>query len=357
MDLNPTSAQQAIKDAVRRFCDEQITSQRLRAWETAERGVDAECWSAAASLGWFGIGLPVAAGGSGLGLTEVACLLEECARGLIPLCVSNAIGSAFALARVSPQHSSLAALASGERIVTLALEEENIRTPLLQRTCFDGDHVSGRKHYVADARFADWHMVAARDGEDISLALIARECGQSQAVLALDGARQAHVTYSRAPAERLTAPGSGLAQLQRMRREQSALALAQMLGSMDAALTMTVAYVKEREQFGQKIAVFQAVQHQVADMAMAYAAARHLAWQAITRLAADHLDAIDLPAACAFVGQAAKRITLTAHHLHGGAGYVVEHPLHYHSERVQALCIRHCSQAQALADVAASLLD
>ena len=57
---------------------------------------------------------------------------------------------------------------------------------------------------------------------------------------------------------------------------------------MEAVLDMTVAYVKEREQFGQKIAVFQAVQHQVADMATAYTAARHLAWQAITRAGGGH---------------------------------------------------------------------
>lgn len=361
MNLNPTSEQQAIKDAVRRFCDEQITPERLRAWEKSDAGVDSACWRAAAALGWFGVGLPAAAGGSGLGLAELACLLEECARGLVPRRTINAIRAAYALGRLSPEHASLPALARGDEVVTLALDEESVRDPASYTTTLeaDGQRIRGRKAYVVDAESSDWHLVAARDATgDLALALVARAGATVQGVRALDGDRQGHVTYTGAPVvSRLTPAGAGRQQLHDLRAEQSALVLAEMLGSMDAALAMTVAYVKEREQFGQKIAVFQAVQHQVADMAMAYTASRHLAWQAITRLAAGRTEGIDLPAACAFVGQAAKRVTLTAHHLHGGAGYVVEHPLHYHAERVQALCIRHTPESRALAAVAAALLD
>jgi len=119
---------------------------------------------------------------------------------------------------------------------------------------------------------------------------------------------------------------------------------------------MTVEYVKQREQFGQKIAVFQAVQHQVADMATTLTAARHLVWQAITRLAAGTADGSELPMAAAFAGQAFKRLTLSAHHLHGGAGYVIEHPLHYHAERAQSLCIRYAPEGAALEEIARQML-
>jgi len=92
-------------------------------------------------------------------------------------------------------------------------------------------------------------------------------------------------------------------------------------------------------------------------MATAYTASRHLAWQAISRLAAGTELGTDLAVAAAFVGQAYKRVTLTGHHLHGGAGYVVEHPLHYYAERAQALCIRCAPEGPALAAVASALLD
>jgi alkylation response protein AidB-like acyl-CoA dehydrogenase len=142
-----------------------------------------------------------------------------------------------------------------------------------------------------------------------------------------------------------------------MWREQVALGLAEMVGGMDAVLEMTVAYVKEREQFGQKIALFQAVRHQIADMGTRCVAARHLAWQAITRMATDNEQGRELETAAAYVGQAFKQICWTGHHLHGGAGFVVEHRLRFHSERAQSLCIRYAPERPALASIAAALLD
>ena len=136
-----------------------------------------------------------------------------------------------------------------------------------------------------------------------------------------------------------------------------ALALAEMVGGMDAVLELAVAYVKERQQFGQKIALFQAVRHQIADMGTQFTAARHLAWQAITRVASGTEQGHELASACAYVGPAFKRLCWTSHHLHGGAGFVVEHRMRFHSERAQSLCIRYAPEAPALAEIAASLLD
>lgn len=361
MRLAPTAEQQELKDAVRRFCDQQITPERLATWEKEPRGIDDASWRTIADLGWFGLALPVAAGGSGLGLVEVACVLEECARGLVPRRVMNAIRGAFALSSVDAGNEHLPALASGERTVALAFDEQGGRTPAAYAARIDGaadpPRLSGEKWYVADGQHADLHLVAARDAAGISLVLARRDAATIASLRSFDGDRQAVVRYDRVPVQRLSAAGEGGSALLRVQRQQTALALAEMIGGMDAALAMTVAYVKEREQFGQKIAVFQAVQHQVADMAMAHTASRHLAWQAITRMAAGTEAGTELETAAAYVGQAFKRLTLAAHHLHGGAGYVIEHPLHYHAERAQALCIRYAPEAAALAQIAQALLD
>ena len=362
MYLTPTSEQQELKDAVRRFCRAQITPERLAAWEKNPHGIDDATWRQIAALGWFGLGLPVASGGSGLGLVEVACVIEECARGLVPQRVINAIRGAVALARVDAAAAELGPLGRGERTVVLAADEESARDPAQYATrvgTVDGQLcVSGEKWYVADADASDLHLVVAREGDDVVLVLVdARETTRTP-LRTSDGERQAVVRYAGAPVvRRVSAVGQGFERWAQVQWQQRALGLAEMLGSMDAALAMTVDYVKAREQFGQKLAVFQAVQHQVADMAMAYTAARHLTWQAITRLAAGTADGGELSTAAAFVGQACKRVTLSAHHLHGGAGYVVEHPLHYHAERAQALCIRYAPEAPALAAIAARLLD
>lgn len=360
MRLTQTPEQQALCDAVERFCREQVTAERLQAWQREPRGVDAATWQAIADLGWFGLALPDACGGSGLGLVELAMLLQECGRGLIPRSVVNAIRAGWALARLDPAAPELADLAAGRAVLALAVDERHARDPRHFVTAIAGDHpprVHGEKWYVANGMSADWHVVAGGGRAGVQLALVAGEGTQRRALRTFDGEEQAVVVYAATAARRRLGAADAGPQLAALRREATALALAEMVGGMRAALDTTVAYVKEREQFGQKIAVFQAVQHQVADMAMAYTAARHLAWQAITRLAADTEQGGELEHAVAFAAPAFKRITWTAHHLHGGAGFVVEHPLHHHSERAQALAIRYAPDAPALAAVAAALLD
>lgn len=362
MQLTPTPEQQAVKDAVERFCQEQVTPERLVAWEREPRRIDAACWRAVSDLGWFGFGLPEARGGSGFGLVEVACLLHECARGLIPRSVIDAIRGGWALAQLDAHAPELTDVARGAAIVTTALDERSTSEPDAFATTVQtrGDRftVQGEKWYVPNGLSADLHIVAAREAKGVSLLLVAGEHCERTALRTFDGEEQAVVRYAATPALRRLGPaGDAAGALRALRRQATALGLAEMVGGMQAALDMTVAYVKEREQFGQKIAVFQAVQHQVADMATAYTAARHLAWQAITRMAAGSEEGMELMHAAAFIAPAFKRVTWSAHHLHGGAGFVVEHPLHYHSERAQALCIRYAPEARALATIASDLLD
>lgn len=362
MQLSPTAEQQELADAVERFCQQQVTPERLTAWQREPRGVDEASWRAVGALGWFGLGLPEAAGGSGLGLLEVALLLQACARGLVPRAVINAIHAGWALARLDPAAPELAALADGSAVLALALDEQHARDPRHFVTAVEGRgaaaSVRGEKWFVANGITADWHLVAARDAGGLSLLLVAGEAAQRERQRTFDGEEQARVRYDGVAVRRVVgAAGEAAVPLRRLRREATALALAEMVGGMQAALDMTVAYVKEREQFGQKIAVFQAVQHQVADMATAFTAARHLVWQAVSRMAAGSEQGGELETAVAYAAPAFKRITWTAHHLHGGAGFVVEHPLHHHSERAQTLAIRFAPEAPALATVAAALLD
>lgn len=358
MDLAFTTDQQELKDAVRRFCGEQITMARLDAWAREARGIDERSWRAIADMGWLGLGVPVAAGGSGLGLVEVACLLEECGRGLVPRSVVAAVRGAWALGRLAPDAPELRQVVTGAACVTVACDEEQGRDARQYATRLAGGtaaRVSGTKAFVPNGASADYFIVAARDGSEVALALVSRDQARCQALRTFDGDPQAHVSFADAAVlRRLATGGAAFDQLQ---REQAALALAEMLGSMDGVLDMTVKYVKEREQFGQKIAVFQAVQHQVADMGTALTAARHLAWRAITRLALGRAEAGELEHALAYVAPACRRVTLTGHHLHGGAGFVVEHPLHHHSERAHSLAIRYAPEAATLGAVARRLLD
>jgi alkylation response protein AidB-like acyl-CoA dehydrogenase len=362
MDLVLTPAQEALRAAVERFGRDQITPERLVAWQAEPRGIDATAWYTIAELGWFGLGIAEASGGTDAGLAEVAVVLQECARVLVPRSVINAIRGAWAFGRLARDAPELGDVAAGTRVVALALDERDARDPANYGTVIESGsgtpRLRGEKSYVPNGLTADLYVVAAREEQGTSLVVTWPAAVQRQPLRTFDGEEQAIVRFAGTPIERrLGAAGEAASAIRALRREGTALALAEMIGGMQAALEMTVAYVKEREQFGQKLAVFQAVQHQVADMATAYTAARHLAWQAITRIAAGTEEGMELMHAAAFVPQAFKRLTCSAHHLHGGAGYVVEHPLHHHSERAQALCIRHAPEAAALATIASELLD
>jgi 3-oxocholest-4-en-26-oyl-CoA dehydrogenase beta subunit len=364
MRPEPTAEQAELKTAVRDFVQREITPERLLAWESDPLGAPPEMRRSLAELGWLGLGVPGEAGGSGAPFVDVACLLEECARGLLPRALIGAIRGTVALADVAPGATALGAVAQGERTVALALDETAAPRPERYATSVASDGsgvvVRGEKVFVPDADASDLHLVAAREGSGVSLVLVDRH-GRgvtTQPVRGFGGDRQAHVTYAGAPVvERLSKPGEAAAALDELRRRQVALALAEMLGGIAAVLDMTVAYVKEREQFGQKIAIFQAVRHQVADMGTRATAARHLAWQAITRISNGSEQGHELTTAVAYVGQAFKQICWAGHHLHGGAGFVVEHRLRFHSERAQSLCIRYTPEAPALAEIASALLD
>ena len=364
MNFLPTPEQQELKNAVRQFVTAECTPERLLAWESDPSGVDETTRRAVADLGWIGVGVPEEAGGTGGTLVDLAFLVEECARGLLPRPLIGAIRAAAALADLDPAAPLLADLVAGSKTLALAFDEETARHPAGYRTAIvagdRGARVSGRKAYVPDALDADLHLVAAREGDGTSLVLVERRAPavQASAVQTFGGDRQAHVVYEGAPvAARIRAAGKADASLARLRRRQVALALAEMSGGMDAVLEMAVAYVKEREQFGQKIALFQAVRHQIADMGTTYTAARHLVWQAISRVASGTEEGHELASAAAYVGQAFKRLCWASHHLHGGAGFVVEHRMRFHSERAQSLCIRYTPEAPALEEIAAALLD
>jgi alkylation response protein AidB-like acyl-CoA dehydrogenase len=363
MNPVPTAEQAELKAAVREFCEREVTPERLLAWESAPLTVD-ELRRSIAGLGWLSIGAPATAGGGGSPLVDVACLVEECARGLLPRPLIAAIRSTIALADLDLEHALLPGLATGERSLALALDEEGTRLPALYRTMIGGSNgrtsVVGTKAYVPEAAEADYHLVAGREADGVSVVIVERSAPgvRVQPVRGFGGDRQAHVNYDRAPvASRVGAPGTAADALELVWRRQVALALAEMVGGMGAVLEMTVAYVKEREQFGQKIALFQAVRHQIADMGTAFTAARHLAWQAISRISAGTEEGGELASAVAYVGQAFKRLCWTGHHLHGGAAFVVEHRMRFHSERAQSLCVRYTPEAKALAEVASRLLD
>jgi alkylation response protein AidB-like acyl-CoA dehydrogenase len=126
-------------------------------------------------------------------------------------------------------------------------------------------------------------------------------------------------------------------QLRRVANALVALDCLDLVGVGEAVIQRTVDYTTMREQFGRPIASFQAAQHLVADMHIALAAARLAAQSAVFWIGRGH-TATRQTAVARMRAADVKKITLDAHQLHGGMGYVVDTDLHLFSERARVLC-------------------
>jgi alkylation response protein AidB-like acyl-CoA dehydrogenase len=150
-------------------------------------------------------------------------------------------------------------------------------------------------------------------------------------------------------------PGTAWPRWEQLRRRLAALLCAELVGGADITLEMTVQHVSEREQFGARLGTFQAVQQMAAVMAIDLEAARHLTRQALWRLAEGLPADRDVAIAKAWTGRAYRDVTVLAHQLHGGAGYVIEHPLHRHSLRAKETELLLGSTEEWLLDLADQL--
>jgi len=368
MHLAPTEEQQAVQQEARRFLSAEITRERRLAWDRAPEGHDPVFWQAVARLGWFGWALPEAYGGQGASILELGLLIEECGRAAAPFGIFAAIAGGLGLAALgtaAQKREWLPALARGEKLLTLAVAEEGASAnPAAFRTTVRRRggrlRLSGEKRYVLQGTTADAFLVAARDGRGVSAVLVpAAAPGVSvrpQRTFGKD--RQSAITFADVtlPATALAGPAGGAwPRLLGLRKRLVALLCADMVGGADAVLEMTTRYVCEREQFGVKLGTFQAVQQMVAVMAIDLEGARHVTRQALWRLAEGFPADREIAVAKAWTGRAYRDITLTAHQLHGGAGYIVEHELHRYSARAKEAELRFGSTEEWLEALAGEL--
>jgi len=368
MYLSPTVDQQAIQSEARRFLSAQITRERRLAWDRTPEGYDADFWRAVSDLGWFGFGLPAIHGGQAASLVDLSLLVEECGRAAAPFALFAQIAGGLAIAHLgtpAQQREWLPAIARGERRVAVAIAEQHAaRNPAAFATVVRrrgrGLALTGEKRYVLQGATADVYLVAARDGRGTSLLLVPASTPgvtvRPSTTFAKD--RQSTVRFrdARLPATALAGrPAGAWARLERFRHVLAALLCADMVGGADAVLEMTVRYMSEREQFGAKLGTFQAVQQMCAGMAIEFEGARHVSRQAVWRLSEGRPAVREVAIAKAWTGRAYRDLTLTAHQLHGGAGYIVEHELHRYSMRAKQGELLFGSTEEWLEDLADQL--
>ncbi|KUH99799.1 acyl-CoA dehydrogenase family protein [Mycobacterium sp. IS-3022] len=285
------------------------------------------------------------------GLTAAGVFCVEAGRALCRRVVQSTVYAALAVDWLGVQSEWLPRLTSGDSRGTCALfnprDASDLEPPLRARRSGDGWRVSGVVDFVVDSDAADVIVVHTDAGV---VAVDTAASGIAVEPTPMMGGFPSFTVRFDDVAVVEPVPVDDQA-LRRLTNAVVTLDCLDLVGAGEAVIDRTVAYTTMREQFGRPIASFQAAQHLVADMHIALAAARLAAQSAVFWIGRGH-TATRQTAVARMRAAEIKKITLDAHQLHGGMGYVVDTGLHLYSERARVL-----STLGGGADIAAKWLE
>ncbi len=354
-----TEEQSMLRDAAKAWVQEKAPVAALRKARDGGnlRGYAPEAFAEMAGMGWAGVVVPEAHGGSEFGYLSLGLVLEELGRTLAasPLAVSS-MAAAGALARAgtdAQKDAWLPGIASGEAIVALAVDEgprhDPVRTGLKAETSGGGYRLTGAKTFVAEGMAATAFLVAARtsgapgEAAGITLFLVPAEAkGLSRAARhSADSRDYAGLTFDGVEVGAdavLGEAGDGYGLLERTLDVARIGLSAEMLGMSVQAFETTLDYLKTRVQFGQTIGSFQALQHRAAKMFSELELARSCVEAALSAIDQDASNLAEQAAlAKAVAGDTLNLISREMVQMHGGIGMTDAHDSGLYLKRARAL--------------------
>lgn len=352
--------------------EQTLIRDQAKAWATSEApvtafrkmrdsGVDvafeAPTWKSMIDMGWTGILVPEAHGGSDLGHLTFGVVLEELARQLVaaPLFASAFAGaSALRVAGSEAQQAEyLPKIVDGSAVFTLAIDEGPRFAPTgvaLTASAADGGFVlSGSKSFVMEGLAATHFVVSARtagnpgDAEGISLFVVpADAAGITRSRMHTHDSRGfATVAFDSVRIDAGAALGDvgGAATALETILDRCAAGIgAEMIGTAGQSFEMTLDYLKTREQFGRIIGSFQALGHRAAELFSRLEKARSCAEAALTAIDAGADDAAELVSLSkCFVGDSLHWMSNQLIQIHGGIGMTDEFDAGFYLKRARVL--------------------
>ena len=355
--LNET--QELIRDQAKSWVSEQAPVAKFREMRdgNSEIAFDAKTWQEMVDMGWTGIIVPEAYGGSELGFLTFGLILEETGRQLTasPLVASALVGATAIIEGGSEEtkQAVLPGIVSGAQIVTLALEEGPRHNPaataLTASANADSYLLSGSKTFVMEGMAATSYIVVARTsgkaGEEAGLTLFhvpADATGVSRNAMSMvDSRGYANVSFDGVEVSSANVLGTadeGMALLDVILDRARAGLCAEMHGTASASFDMALEYLKTRVQFGQVIGSFQALGHRAADLYTGKELARSVFEAALTAI---DLEADNVPEMVALskakVGEFLHEMSNQLIQIHGGIGMTDEYDAGFYLKRARVL--------------------
>jgi alkylation response protein AidB-like acyl-CoA dehydrogenase len=348
MDLSLNEEQQAFRALAREFLDNEVVPHRA-AWDRAEQ-VDTSLLPKLAELGFFGLTIPEEYGGVGgdyitycLGMEELG-RADSSVRGIVSVSMGLVGKSILGYGTEEQKQDWLRKIATGESLGCFGLTEPdtgsdagNLRTKAVR----DGDDyvIDGQKIFITNGSWADVCLLFARTGgpgpKGVSAFLVPTstpgfERREIHGKLGLRGQATSEMFFTgvRVPASaRLGEEGQGFTIAMNSLDKGRVSVGAGCVGIIQGCLEATVAYSKERQQFGRPLASFQMIQDMIAEMSVDADAARLLVWRAADLIERGEPFGVEASKAKYFASEAAVRAANLAIQAFGGYGYVDEYPV------------------------------
>ncbi len=337
MQFGLSESQEFLRDSARKFFAGECPSAEMRRLMETDTAYDAALWSKLTHQGYTGIIFPEEYGGVGLGKVELMLLMEEAGRTLLPGPFFSTVVLAGPVleAVAAPAHKKkyLAPICRGEARATVAILEASASwNPRDVQLSAVSGKLSGEKLFVSDAAAADFILVIARNGVFV---VASKAAGLKISPMSgMDLTRKLYaVKFDNTPAEEI---GSATNLSPAFDIATAALA-AELVGGMQRTLDITVEYAKTRKQFGKPIGMFQAVQHQCADMYLETESSRSAVYYAGWALEENSPDATAaVSIAKMYASDAARTVGNRGIQIHGGMGFTWENDIHLYYRRAKA---------------------
>lgn len=338
-------------DVVNSFLDDHVTPAETARWR-AEGSVNREMWRQAGKAGLLGVSIPEEYGGAGADLRFELVLMECLGRKhalnfAIPL--HNAVVAPYLVkyATEAQKNRWLRGAVTGEILLAVAMSEPGVGSDLQGiKTAArrDGDHyvINGQKTFISNGLHASLIVLAAKTdpragAKGISLFAVETEGlegfsrGRLLDKMGQEGRDTAELFFSnvRVPAESLLGgvEGHGFRMLMENLPQERLVIAGQALGMVDAAMEVTLAYVKERKAFGTALFDFQNTKFKLAECATQAKIGRVFLNHCVEQLLAGTLDAATASMAKYWITEAQARIIDECLQLFGGYGYMLDYPI------------------------------
>lgn len=355
MPLYLNDEQTMLRDSARNFVGEHAPVRHMRALRDANdaTGFSRDLWKSFAGMGFTGILIGEDAGGLGLGHVEAGVVLEEIGRNLTPSpFLDTAVAAVSALTGTAHAERWFPGILAGETVAALAIDEgakHREAIALKAERAGNGFRLSGAKQFVAHGHVADLLIVAARtagaanDAEGITLFAVPKDAANLSVTpeRLADASLAARIDFDGVTLDADAVIGDvdgGRAPLDRLLRAGRTGAAAELLGVGGGAMDLTVAYLKERRQFGVAIGSFQALQHRAAHLYSEMEVARAAVLKAQQRLdAGDPAADAAVSVAKAMTGMATMLAVQEGVQMHGGIGMTDEYDIGFYMKRQRVL--------------------